>query len=173
MASSARLAALLSGSAFRQALGGSAGALSYAAAVQSPPQDWHIEFSVNGQPLSTDTTIYRAVHFSQAEPSEISHRTVWNAIHTINFKRVAGPRPVEHSSSTPSKESAISGLSEMPQSFVKYPVTSGILRLLSILHGLNSNLDDVLSDNREQIKLNSEPLSQFVNTKLTDRKSVV
>src|SRR5205823_945557 len=41
------------------------------------------------------------------------------------------------------------------------------LRLLSILHSLNSNLDDVLSDNREQIKLNVEPLSQFVNTKLT------
>jgi E3 ubiquitin-protein ligase TRIP12 len=167
LAAARGLSALLGGSALRQALGNSAGALSYAAAVQATPQDWHIEFSVNDQPLSNDTTIYRAVHFNQAEPSDISHRTVWNAVHTIKFKRVPGPPPSEPSSLTPPPEVSKIGASGMPQSLDKYPVTSGILQLLSILHGLNSNLDDVLSDNREQIKLNEEPLSQFVNTKLT------
>lgn len=162
-----RLSALLSGSSLQRALGGSAGALSYAAAVQSIPQDWHIEFIVNDQPISNETTIYRAVHFNQAQPAEVSHRTVWNAIHTIKFKRVAGPPPTESSSLTPPPESSKQGVSGMPQSLDNHPVTSGILRLLSILHSLNSNLDDVLSDNREQIKLNVEPLSQFVNTKLT------
>ena len=47
---SSRLSALLqSSAAMRQQLGGAASALSYAAAVQSTPQDWHIEFSVNDQ----------------------------------------------------------------------------------------------------------------------------
>jgi E3 ubiquitin-protein ligase TRIP12 len=165
--SSRGLSALLGGSSLRQALGSPASALSYAAAVQSIPQDWHIEFSVNDQPLSNDTTIYRAVHFNQTQPSEVSHRTVWNAIHTIKFKRVPGPPPTEPNSLTPPPESSKPGLSGLPQSLDKHPVTSGILRLLNILHGLNANLDDVLSDNREQIKLNVEPLSQFVNTKLT------
>jgi E3 ubiquitin-protein ligase TRIP12 len=165
--SSSRLSALLRGSALQQAFGSSAGALSYAAAVQSVPQDWHIEFSVNDQPISNETTIYRAVHFNQAQAPDVSHRTVWNAIHTIKFKRVAGPPPPESSALTPPPELSKSGASGMPLSLEKYPVTSGILRLLSILHGLNSNLDDVLSANREQIKLNVEPLSQFVNTKLT------
>jgi E3 ubiquitin-protein ligase TRIP12 len=165
--SSSRLSALLRGSALQQAFGSSAGALSYAAAVQSVPQDWHIEFSVNDQPISNETTIYRAVHFNQAQAPEVSHRTVWNAIHTIKFKRVPGPPPPESSALTPPPELSKSGASGMPLSLEKYPVTSGILRLLSILHGLNSNLDDVLSINREQIKLNVEPLSQFVNTKLT------
>jgi E3 ubiquitin-protein ligase TRIP12 len=55
----------------------------------------------------------------------------------------------------------------MPASLDNHPVTSGILRLLSILHSMNSHLDDILSDNKEQIKENVEPLSQFVNTKLT------
>jgi E3 ubiquitin-protein ligase TRIP12 len=161
-----RLSALLQSSAMRQSLGGAAGALSYAAAVQSTPQDWHIEFSVNDQPLSNETTIYRAVHFSQTQPPDSAHRSVWNGIHTIKFKRVQGPPPTEPSSLTPPPESK-SDASGMPASLDQHPVTSGILRLLSILHGLNSHLDDILMENKEQIKLNAEPLSQFVNTKLT------
>ncbi|KAF2267328.1 hypothetical protein CC78DRAFT_530919 [Lojkania enalia] len=164
--SSQRLSALLRGSSLQQALGGSAGALSYAAAVQSTPQDWHIEFSVNEQPISNETTIYRAVHFNQAQPADLGPRAVWGAIHTIKFKRVSGPPPTESQSLTPPPESTGS-VSGMPQSLDKFPVTSGILQLLSILHGMNSNLDDVLSENRDQIKLNKEPLAQFVNTKLT------
>ena len=159
-----RLTALLQESAMRQSLGAASSALSYAAAVQSTPQDWHIEFSVNDQPISSDTTIYRVVHFNQAQASDVSQRTVWNAVHTIKFKRVAGPPP--ESSQTPPPESKVGG-QMMPASLDNHPVTSGILRLLNLLHGLNSHLDDVLSDSKEQIKLNAEPLSQFVNTKLT------
>ncbi|XP_014560329.1 hypothetical protein COCVIDRAFT_34554 [Bipolaris victoriae FI3] len=161
-----RLSALLQSSAMRQTLGGAASALSYAAAVQSTPQDWHIEFSVNDQPLSNETTIYRAVHFTRSQPLDGPLRSVWNGIHTIKFKRVQGPPPSESSSLTPPPESK-SDASGMPASLDEHPVTSGILRLLSILHGLNSHLDDILLANKEQIKLNAEPLSQFVNTKLT------
>jgi E3 ubiquitin-protein ligase TRIP12 len=163
---SSRLSALLQDSASQRSLGNAANALSYAAAVQSTPQDWHIEFSVNDQPISNETTIYRAVHFSQTQPPEVAHRTVWNAIHTIKFKRVQGPPPAESKLLTPPPESA-SEAAGMPASLSQHPVTSGILRLLSILHGLNAHLDDILSDNKEQIKRNAEPLSQFVNTKLT------
>ncbi|KAJ4353065.1 Ubiquitin fusion degradation protein 4 [Ascochyta clinopodiicola] len=161
-----RLTALLQNSAMRQSLGAASSALSYAAAVQSTPQDWHIEFSVNDQPISSETTIYRVVHFNQAQASDVSQRTVWNAVHTIKFKRVAGPPPGEASSQTPPPESKAESQS-MPASLDNHPVTSGILRLLNLLHGLNSHLDDVLSENKDQIKLNAEPLSQFVNTKLT------
>ena len=161
-----RLSALLQDSALQRSLGNAASALSYAAAVQSTPQDWHIEFSANDQPISNETTIYRAVHFSQSQPPEIAHRTVWNAIHTIKFKRVQGPPPAEPTGLSPPPESA-SETSGMPASLDQHPVTSGILRLLSTLHGLNAHLDDILSDNKEQIKRNAEPLSQFVNTKLT------
>ncbi|KAF2848624.1 hypothetical protein T440DRAFT_556460 [Plenodomus tracheiphilus IPT5] len=161
-----RLSALLQSSALRQSLGGAASALSYAAAVQSIPQDWHIEFSVNDQPLSNETTIYRAVHFSQAQGADVSNRTVWGATHTIKFKRVQGPPPAESSSLTPPPDSKADALG-MPASLSQHPVTSGILRLLSILHSLNAHLDDILLEKKEQVKLNAEPLSQFVNTKLT------
>jgi E3 ubiquitin-protein ligase TRIP12 len=163
---SSRLSALLQDTALQRSLGNAASALSYAAAVQSTPQDWHIEFSVNDQPISNETTIYRAVHFSQSQPPEVAHRTVWNAIHTIKFKRVQGPPPAESSALTPPPESA-SEASGMPASLNQHPVTSGILRLLSILHDLNAHLDDILSVGMEDVKRNAEPLNQFVNTKLT------
>jgi E3 ubiquitin-protein ligase TRIP12 len=139
---------------------------SYAAALQAVPQDWHIEFSVNGQRVSNDTTIYRAVHFNQNRPGEVSVRNIWHDIHTINVKRVSGPPPAETASFSPPPESAMVS-DGMPASISQNPTTSAILRLLNLLHGLNSNIDDVLAENKEIIKLVSEPSSQFVNTKLT------
>lgn len=163
---SSRLSALLQSSAMRQGLGGAASALSYAAAIQAASQDWHLEFSQNGQPLGNEITIYRAVHFSQTQPADISHRTVLNAIHTIKMKRVEGKRPTEPKAVTPPPENKADA-SGMPASLDQHPVTSGILRLLSILHSLNSHLDDILLDKKDKIKINAEPLSQFVNPKLT------
>ena len=142
--------------------------MSYASALQQVPQDWHIEFQINGQPIANDTTIYRACHFNQAQGGDISSRGIWGATHTISYKKVSGPPP-ESSSLTPPPDPVQSPSQEsgLPQSLDKNPVTSGILRLMSILHELNGNLDDVLVENKNALKLNAEPLSQFVNTKLT------
>ncbi|MCJ1474222.1 Ubiquitin fusion degradation protein 4 [Lambiella insularis] len=144
-------------------------ALSYAAAIQAVPQDWHIEFSIDDQPIANETTIYRAVHYNNQNASEdTSNRTFWNAVHSIKFKRVPGPPPAEPSSLTPPPEQTSGeNSSSLPHSLHNNSVTSSILRLLAILHGLNANLDDVLDDERQNIKLNAEPVAQFVNTKLT------
>ncbi|KAL3422079.1 HECT-domain-containing protein [Phlyctema vagabunda] len=142
--------------------------MSYAAAIQAVPQDWHIEFSLDDKVLPNETTIYRAVHNTNAPVDENLSRSVWSAIHPIKFKRVAGPPPPESSSLTQAsevvQETTASGI---PASLDKHPATSSILRLLNILHALNANLDDVLAENTITLKLNTEPLSQFVNTKLT------
>ncbi|KAI9712839.1 MAG: Ubiquitin fusion degradation protein 4 [Bogoriella megaspora] len=144
----------------------SARPMSYAAAIQAVPQDWHIEFSVNDKPISNDTTIYRAVHFNRPDTDELSTRTVWSSIHTIKFKRVPGPPPADPKSITPPPESPISA-SGLPQSLDKNPTTSAILRMLSILHEFNSNLGDVLDNRGNPLNFSPEPLAQFVNTKLT------
>jgi E3 ubiquitin-protein ligase TRIP12 len=141
---------------------------SYAAAIQAAPQDWHIEFSIGDQPATNDTTIYRAVHYNRSQPDEPALRNVWSAVHPVKFRRVPGPPPPEPSSLSPppeaSSETAASGL---PLSLDKNKTTSTILRLLNILHALNANLDDVLAEDKETLRLNAEPLAQFVNTKLT------
>ncbi|PQE21443.1 HECT-domain-containing protein [Rutstroemia sp. NJR-2017a BBW] len=142
--------------------------MSYAAAVQAVPQDWHIEFSLDDKVIANETTIYRAVHGTSNPVEDSSSRSVWSAIHPIKFKRVPGPPPPEPSSLSQAAEvSTETTASGIPASLDKHPATSSILRLLNILHALNANLDDVLAENKDTLKLNAEPLSQFVNTKLT------
>lgn len=142
--------------------------MSYADAIQAVPQDWHIEFSLNGKTILNETTIYRAVHSASGLVEEHTNRSVWSAIHPINFKRVPGPPPPEPSSLSQITEVAPeTTASGIPASLDKHPATSSILRLLNILHALNVNLDDVLAENKDMLKLNVEPPSQFVNTKLT------
>lgn len=142
-------------------------AMSYAAAIQSVPQDWHIEFSIDGNPIPNETTIYRAVHVNRSEQSDPTTRNVWSAIHSINFKRVQGPPPPESSSTAPASPMEDSPGAAKASSLDEHPATSNILRLLNILHELNANIDDILDETSDSTRLNTEPLSQFVNTKLT------
>jgi E3 ubiquitin-protein ligase TRIP12 len=143
-------------------------ALSYAAAMAATPQDWHLEFSINGQPISPETTLYRVVHFSRpTEEQNASARNLLSNTHTITYKKAPGPPPVESSTLTQALDNARPMQAGIPASLSDNPTTGSILQLLSILHGLNSNIDDVLADHKEGGKLVPEPLSQFVNTKLT------
>ena len=142
--------------------------MSYAAAIQSVPQDWHMEFSIDGRVIPTETTVYRAVHASKHNPDELTSRSVWSAAHTIKFKKAPGPPP-NNSSSLRLADDSLSAIQDphLPSSLHKHPTTSKILRLLNTLHQLNMNLDDVLDEGKGHNTIMPEPLAQFVNTKLT------
>lgn len=141
---------------------------SYAAAMASTPQDWHIEFSIDGKPISNETTVYRAVHHDREHVEDANARNVWSSIHTVKFKRVPGPPPAESSISTPgSPDSSKGDSAEMPLSLSKESSTATILRLLRVLHGLNATIEDILAENKELVGITPEPLAQFINTKLT------
>ncbi|KAI0129507.1 E3 ubiquitin-protein ligase UPL3 [Xylariales sp. AK1849] len=140
--------------------------ISYAAAIQSVPQDWHIQFSVDTRVIPNETTIYRAVHSASATADEHLNRSIWSAVHSIKFRRVPGPPPTESIGFASASDGAVDA-NGTPASLAKHPTTAPIFRLLNILHDLNANLDDILVENKDVLKLNREPLSQFVNTKLT------
>ncbi|KAE8151403.1 ubiquitin-protein ligase Ufd4 [Aspergillus avenaceus] len=141
---------------------------SYAAAMASIPSDWHLEFSVDGMPITGDTTIYRAVHHNRRQ-SDPTKRNVWSAVHTVKFRRVPGPPPPEPTALTSSTaESAPkSEKNEMPPSLSEDTTTASILQLLRLLHEMNATLDDILTETKELVALKPEPLAQFINTKLT------
>ncbi|RMD39488.1 hypothetical protein DV735_g5640, partial [Chaetothyriales sp. CBS 134920] len=140
---------------------------SYSAALASIPQDWHIEFSIDGKVIPNHTTIYRAVHHNREQPTEPSYRSVWSGVHTIKFKKVQGPPPLSASLSDSANEREFDE-GEMPTSLDGHPVTSSILSLLRILHELNSSPEDVCEAlGRSELRLQAEPLSSFINTKLT------
>ncbi|KAI0973265.1 HECT-domain-containing protein [Xylaria arbuscula] len=141
--------------------------LSYAAAIQSAPQDWHIEFSLGDRVIPNETTIYRAVHNTPSSSADHLSRSVFSTIHTIKFRRVSGPAPAESIGfSSPSSDGS-TDVNGVPASLANHPTTASILRLLNILHDLNANIDDIVLENKTDLRLNVEPLSQFVNTKLT------
>ncbi|KKY39729.1 putative ubiquitin-protein ligase [Diaporthe ampelina] len=144
--------------------------MSYAAAIQSVPQDWHLEFSHQGKVLTNDTTVYRAIQKPAIDSNDYSSRNVWILTHEIKIRRVPGPPSAERLSfGSASNEESENGEGNSPASLAKHPSTASILRLLKILHNLNANIDDVLVENKATLKLNIEPLSQFVNTKLTSK----
>ena len=146
-------------------MSGHAKAMSYAAAIQSIPQDWHIEFSIGDRPVPGSTTIYQAVH--GPIPDDMTSRHVWSAAHTVNFKKVAGPPPAEGSIAKQTPEAVKpTGEDGLPASLHEHPTTSKILRLLNLLHELNVNTEDIVGSKEDQ-NLTTEPLTQFVNTKLT------
>ncbi|KAI1941985.1 Ubiquitin fusion degradation protein 4 [Ophidiomyces ophidiicola] len=142
---------------------------SYAAAMASIPQDWHIEFSIDGKSITHDTTIYRAIHHKRNPVPDSYSGSMWSTIHTIRFKRVRGPPPSESSRPT----TAVSQIpesednEELPESLMEAATTAAILRLLRVLHRLNSQLDDILAEMKEPLGAVAEPLAQFINTKLT------
>lgn len=142
--------------------------MSYASALQTVPQDWHIEFSLDEAVIPNETTIYRAVHTSATGCASHSNRSVWSSTHTIKFRRVSGPPPTESLSLVLNAEAEEELENGIPSSLTGHPATSSILRLLNILHELNTNIEDVLVENNHHVvNLHMEPLSQFVNTKLT------
>ncbi|KAI2628849.1 hypothetical protein GGR54DRAFT_589036 [Hypoxylon sp. NC1633] len=140
--------------------------LSYSAAIQSIPQDWHIEFSLSDRMIPNETTIYRAVHSASPPADDHLNRSVWSTMHVIKFRRVPGPPPAEPTGFGSSFDGH-SDVSGVPASLSNNPTAASILRLLNILHDLNVNIDDIMVENKEALKLNVEPTSQFVNTKLT------
>lgn len=141
---------------------------SYAAAIQAVPQDWHIEFSIDGKVIPNETTIYRAVYNSTSNKDEHLGRVIWSGIHSLKIRRVPGPPPAESIAFGSTSDSSVdTDENGTPGSLAKSPVTASILRLLKKLHDLNANIDDLLVENKETLKVNVEPLSQFVNTKLT------
>ena len=140
--------------------------LSYAAAIQAVPQDWHIEFSLDSRVIGNETTIYRAVHSTTPNPDDQPNRSIWSATHPIKFRRVPGPPPAESIGFTSSSDTS-ADVNGVPASLANHPTTASILRLLNILHALNTNMEDILVEDKNALRLNVEPLSQFVNTKLT------
>lgn len=143
--------------------------MSYASALQAVPQDWHIEFSLDGKPIPNDTTIYRAIYLATESAEELGlSRRIWSNTHTITFKRVPGPPPAAPANAFQTQDGEAELDGGIPASLAKNPTTASILRLLDILHDMNANADDVLADSGQQaVSVQIEPLSQFVNTKLT------
>ncbi|KAF4593200.1 Ubiquitin fusion degradation protein 4 [Pleurotus pulmonarius] len=144
--------------------GGSSKA-SYAAALKAKPTDWHLEFSMDDQPLPLDLTIYGAIHQHEMrkKTGALPPSLIWQGIYTVKFKKVAGPAP-----STESRAEEIANKSRSVNpiltSMQEDAPHSKILRLLRVLHQINT------LEVERSIPVNDQrTLSEaaFINNKLT------
>lgn len=138
---------------------------SYAAAVKSEPTDFHLEFTIGGQDVDLDTTVYGAVHKHNLTLPENQRHNMWHQIHEIRFKKVPGParstsKAADSTTSLSASRPRRSLLTDMPASIPAGSQQTKILQLLWVLQRLNAEYID---------RPGSEGLSEtaFVNNKLT------
>lgn len=129
---------------------------SYAGAVKTAPVDWHLEFSINGQVLSLEDTVYGAVHkYAKSSSSPLS---AFNVPVTFKFRKVEGPASAKAPVDAPSPASISSTL---PPVLDPAAPVSKILRLLRVVHTLCVEGRDTL------MRVDVPDESLFVNNKLT------
>ncbi|KAF7308098.1 Ubiquitin-protein ligase [Mycena kentingensis (nom. inval.)] len=108
---------------------------SYASALKAKLTDWHLEFSLDDQPLPLDLTMYGAMHQHEmrTKTGALPPNLIWQGAYTVKFKKVAGPSPstdgrwAKARSSTPP-------LSSLPDDAPH----AKILKLLRVLQQLNT-----------------------------------
>ncbi|TXT15889.1 hypothetical protein VHUM_00392 [Vanrija humicola] len=128
---------------------------SYAGAVKTAP-DWHLEFSINGKPLSLEDTIYGAVH--KMAKSSASPVNIFNLPVTFKFRKVEGATPAKAPIEAPSPASTSSAF---PSVLDESAPVSKLLRLLRVVHNLSVEGREVSGKN------DSVDENLFMNSKLT------
>ncbi|GAA5981258.1 hypothetical protein JCM11641_005626 [Rhodosporidiobolus odoratus] len=119
---------------------------SYAAALKAEPTDFHLEFSLEGQPIGLDTTIFGAIHAHEAQQPTVSQRQMWYNIYDIKFRKVAGAaRPDEDDDSSALGERTRRGgsiFTTTPSSIPQGSQQATILQLLHVLRNISSDHGD-------------------------------
>ncbi|KAG5222613.1 Ubiquitin fusion degradation protein [Salix suchowensis] len=146
--------------------GGSSKA-SYAAALKAKPTDWHLEFSMDDQPLPLDLTIYGAIHQHEIrkKTGALPPSLIWQGIYTVKFKKVTALllllSSLARAEEIANKSRSVNPiLTSMPEDAPH----SKILRLLRVLHQINT------LEVERSIPVNDQrTLSEaaFINNKLT------
>lgn len=127
---------------------------SYADAASSSGPKWHLTFSINGQEVTHETTVFGALLKACGSPSEI-----WSTNFTINIKKTKGAPPVVDEPKFESED--IVPYLQSPESFSDSPRAATIMQLLSALYNVNLWSEEIAGR-----VYNLNP-SHFLSSKLT------
>ncbi|KAI7823580.1 hypothetical protein BC939DRAFT_451413 [Gamsiella multidivaricata] len=137
------------------------------------PSSWHIQFSLHGTPISTEMTVYGAIHeHERRNGRSASQRSLWSSVYPIKYKRVDSP-PSEHSAlagnSQSNSEADLTYTAKMPKELPQHAEYASILGLLRALHALNDDWRRFFAVDEQLPKgavLHLEP-REFVNSKIS------
>ncbi|KAF9109166.1 Ubiquitin fusion degradation protein 4 [Mortierella sp. AM989] len=134
---------------------------------------WHIQFSLHGSPISTDMTVYGAIHdYERKNGKSASQRNLWSFMYPIKYKRVDTPPPEQSALAASSQnhdDLDLTFTSQMPKELPQHADYAPILGLLRVLHGLNDNWRQFIGTEDQPLKGMVPRLSssEFINSKIT------
>ncbi|KAF8935048.1 Ubiquitin fusion degradation protein 4 [Dissophora ornata] len=137
--------------------------------TQESSSSWHIQFSLHGTPISTDMTVYGAIHEFERKNGA---RPIFSAMYPIKYKRVNSPPPEQSAlmtSSLSNDEADLTFTADMPKELPQHADYAPILGLLRVLHGLNDDwrrfygVDDKIANDSMR---HMEP-HEFINSKIS------
>ncbi|KAJ9122448.1 hypothetical protein QFC22_001873 [Naganishia vaughanmartiniae] len=136
---------------------------SYAAAVRAPPSDWHFQFYIGEDELSMSDTVYGALHRTQSVTSggKPKQSIFWQQP-VIKFKKVDGPPPSLGIQSDAPASLEPGSISALPPSLPVESAQATVLRMLRVLHALNTEREDSRVGNHAVVDE-----AAFINPKLT------
>ncbi|KAG0093950.1 Ubiquitin fusion degradation protein 4 [Podila epicladia] len=131
---------------------------------------WHIQFSLYGVPISTDMTVYGAIHeYERKHGKSAAQRSGWPTTYPITYKRVDTVAPEQTPLSSQSQRSSIvdsTFTADIPKELAQQSDLSPLLCLLRVLHGLNDDWRRFYGSETPQTVHHLEP-KEFVNSKIT------
>jgi E3 ubiquitin-protein ligase TRIP12 len=122
---------------------------------------------MDGKDISLDTTIFGAVYQHEVRSgNQLGSRGVWHNVYTVNFRKVPGA-PVSGDDLALPEPSKIE--KPLPEFLAKDPKQATVLRLLSVLHQVNSEWAETLGQQEVHDVEAAAALANnlFVNNKLT------
>ncbi|BGP41601.1 Ubiquitin fusion degradation protein 4 [Rhodotorula kratochvilovae] len=138
---------------------------SYAAALKAEPTDFHLEFSLGGQDVTLDTTVFGAVHRFESQQPAALRRQMWYNIYDVKYRKVEGAaRPDEDDANALGDRRRREGsiFTSMPSSIPTGSQQAKILQLLHVLRTVSADYGEVAG-----VKSAGLPDTAFVNSKLT------
>ncbi|CAK7898346.1 ubiquitin fusion degradation protein 4 [[Candida] anglica] len=128
-------------------------------------EDSHLEFSINGEVIPNETTIYGAIYQSlqDGKDSMVNPDRIWSGVHKVSFRKVSGPSPDVLTLGKRTVGGGLHGISEEMENdeiMNNNNITISILKLLRILFDMNEVVG-------RQGTGKMVPLSSFKNWKLT------
>ncbi|KAF9998854.1 Ubiquitin fusion degradation protein 4 [Entomortierella chlamydospora] len=141
--------------------------------LESSSSSWHIQFSLHGSPISTDRTVYGAIHdYERKNGKSASQRNLWSFMYPIKYKRVDSPPPEQSALAASSQchgDLDLTFTSQMPRELPQHADYAPILGLLRVLHGLNGDWRRFFGAEDQPLKATVQhlPSSEFINSKIS------
>ncbi|KAF9361495.1 Ubiquitin fusion degradation protein 4 [Mortierella sp. AD094] len=141
--------------------------------LESLSSSWHIQFSLHGSPISTDRTVYGAIHdYERKNGKSASQRNLWSFMYPIKYKRVESPPPEQSALAASSQchgDLDLTFTSQMPKELPQHADYAPILGLLRVLHGLNDDWRRFLGAEDQPLKgtVQHLPSNEFINSKIS------